>query len=228
MMLKYFAILSISFSASFSYGAPSLKKAGLAFKHAAELQKASRYEEALLEFQEIERAFPYSTFAKRSKLRVADIHFEMTNYEQAQYQYQYFYDLYPKDEKSDYALYRVGLCMFKMLPKTIDRDLSGTGSVLKAWRTVLVKFPNSQFSKDILKNQKKLLDDLGKKELYIASFYAKKSRCVSAQRRLKKLFREFPNFLKNKKALTVAIKCSKELDDQPAAKKFANLLKAAE
>ena len=225
-MLKCFAVIFLSLASINAFSVTSLKKADLAFKHAAQLQKASRYEEALLEFQEIERTFPYSSFAKKSKLRVADIHFEMTNYGQAQYQYQYFYDLYPQDEKSDYALYRVGLSMYKMLPKTIDRDLSATGSVLKAWRFVLVKFPKSKYTKDILKNQKKLLKNLGKKELYIASFYAKKNKCISAQRRLNKLFREFPSFLKNKKALNTAVKCSKELDDDPAAEKYSKLLKA--
>jgi outer membrane protein assembly factor BamD len=210
-----------------AYGVANLTKAELAFTHAAQLQKASRYEEALLEFQEIERAFPYSTFAKRSKLRVADIHFEMTNYGQAQYQYQYFYDLYPKDEKSDYALYRVGFCMYKMLPKTIDRDLSATSSVLKAWRSVLVKFPRSEYTQEILKYQKKLLNNLGKKELYIATFYSKRNKCISAQRRFNKLFKEFPSFLQNKKALTAAIKCSKKLDDDPAVEKYSKLLKAA-
>jgi len=227
MVLKYFAMIVLLIYSTNAPAAANLKKADLAFKHASQLQKASRYEEALLEFQEIERTFPYSTYAKQSKLRVADIHFEMTNYDQAQYQYQYFYDLYPKDEKSDYALYRVGLCMFKMLPKTIDRDLSGTTTVLKAWRSVLVKFPRSEYTKEILKHQKKLLDNLGKKELYIASFYAKKNKCLSAQTRIKKLFREFPNFLKNKKALGIAIKCSKKLDDEPAREKYKKLLKAA-
>ena len=151
----------------------------------------------------------------------------MTNYDQAQYQYQYFHDLYPKDSKSDYALYRVGLSLYKLLPKTIDRDLSATSIVLKAWRSVLVKFPKSKYTKDILKYQKKLLENLGEKELYIASFYAKKKKFLSAQSRLNKLFREFPAFLKNKKALEVAIKCSKALDDSPAEKKYTKLLKAA-
>lgn len=205
----------------------STKKAGVAFKHAAQLQKAARYEEALAEFQDIEREFPYSTFAKEAKLRVADIYFEMTSYTQAQYQYQYYFDLYPKDKKSDYALYKVGLSMYKLLPKTIDRDLSDTSTVLKAWRNVLIKFPKSEYTKEILKKQTKLLDNLGNKELYIASFYAKKNKCISATRRVNKLFREFPSFLKNKKALNVALKCSKQLDDSPAVKKYSKLLKTA-
>ena len=151
----------------------------------------------------------------------------MTNYTQAQYQYQYYFDLYPKDEKSDYALYRVGLSLYKLLPKTIDRDLSETSTVLKAWRNVLVKFPKSKFTKEILAKQNKLLKNLGKKELYIASFYAKKNKCISATKRINKLFKEFPDFLKNKKALNIALKCSRQLDDSPAVKKYSKLLKTA-
>lgn len=225
-MLKYLAILSI-FTSVNSFAISNLKKADLAFKHASQLQKSSRYEEALLEFQEIERSFPYSTFAKASKLKVADIHFEMSNYVQAQYQYQYYFDLYPKESDSDYALYRVGLSMYKLLPKTVDRDLAGTADVLKAWRTVLVKFPRSKFTEEILKKQQKLINNLGAKELYIATFYTKKKKCISATRRMQKLFTEFPAFLKNKQALNTALKCAKELGDNPATEKYSELLKTA-
>jgi outer membrane protein assembly factor BamD len=226
MMLKYIAIIPLFLSVH-GYAISKSKKASLAFAHASQLQKSSRYEEALLEFQEIERTFPYSKFAKASKLKIADIHFDMSNYVQAQYQYQYYFDLYPKDSDSDYALYRVGLSLYKLLPKTVDRDLGGTAQVLKAWRNVLVKFPKSKFTDEILTKQKKLINNLGSKELYIAAFYTRRGKCISATKRIKKLFREFPSFLKNKQALNTALKCSKELGDNPATEKYSKLLETA-
>ncbi|MGH1468749.1 MAG: outer membrane protein assembly factor BamD [Bdellovibrionales bacterium] len=210
---------------SFAISTP--QKAEIAFKHAEQLKESSRYEEALLEFQDIGKEFPYSKYAKISKLKVADVHFDMASYIQAQYQYQYYFDLYPKEANSDYALYRVGLSMYKLLPKTVDRDLTGTTGVLKAWRNLLVKFPKSKFTPEILKYQKKLLKDLGEKELYIANFYLKKKKYVSAQRRINKLFKEFPSFEKNKKALATALACAKGLGDEPAIRKYSDLLKKA-
>ncbi len=201
-----------------------LKKAELVFKHAEQLYKSSRYEEALLEFQDIEKEFPYSRFSKISKLKIADVYFDMANYVQAQYQYQYYFDLYPKKVNSDYALYRVGLSMYKLLPKTIDRDLTGTVKILKAWRNLLVRFPNSKFTPEILKNQKQLLKNLGKKELYIADFYLKQKKYISAQKRLHSLFKQFPSFKENKKALKSALACAQGLGDGPAVKKYLNLL----
>lgn len=223
MMLKLFAYFLLA--PLMSLASPGPKKAELAFKHAEQLRNSSRYEEALLEFQDVEKEFPYSKFAKLSKLKIADVYFDMANYIQSQYQYQYYFDLYPKENNSDYALYRIGLSMYKLLPKTIDRDLSGTTNVLKAWRNLLVKFPKSKFTPEILKNQKKLLKELGEKELYIANFYIKKKRYISAQRRLNKLFKQFSVFKKNKKALKAAIKCAEKLEDGPAAAKYSNLLK---
>ncbi len=222
-MFKLF--ICILFTPLMSFG--SFKKVELAFKHAEQLSKSSRYEEALLEFQDIEKEFPYSRFSKISKLKIADVYFDMANYVQAQYQYQYYFDLYPKEIHSDYALYRVGLSMYKLLPKTIDRDLTGTTSILSVWRNLLVKFPRSKFTPEILKYQKELLKNLGKKELYIANFYLKQKKYVSAQKRLNGLFKEFPSFKKNKKAIESALACAKGLDDKPAVKKYLDLLKKA-
>lgn len=219
-LLAYFLFLP---AVTFAISTP--QKAEVAFKHAEQLKKSSRYEEALVEYQDIEREFPYSKFAKLSKIKIADVYFDMSSYVQAQYQYQYYFDLYPTDPSSDYALYRVGLSMYKTLPKTIDRDLSETADVLKAWRNLLVKFPRSEFTPNILAHQKTLLKRLGAKELYIAKFYVKKKKYISAKRRLNKLFKQFPLFKQDKEALETAIVCAKNLDDGPAVQEYSTLLK---
>lgn len=221
------AQILIAIFIGFSSLAYAADKAEVAYNHALSLQKSSRYEEALLEFQAIEREFPYSSYAKLAKLKVADVHYDMASYIQAQYQYQYYFDLYPKEKNSDYALYRSGLSIYKTLPKTVDRDLSKTTDVLKIWRNVLVKFPNTEYEDEILEKQKKLLKDLGKKELYIAKFYLKTKKYISAQLRFNKLFSEFPSFTKDKEALKAAIKCAKALDDEPKVEHYKRLLKEA-
>lgn len=212
---------------SWSLAGFAADKAEVAYNHALSLQKSSRYEEALLEFQAIEREFPYSSYAKMAKLKVADVHFDMASYIQAQYQYQYYFDLYPKEQNSDYALYRSGLSIYKTLPKTIDRDLSKTTDVLKVWRNVLLKFPNTKYESEILEQQKDLLKNLGKKELYIAKFYLKTKKYISAQLRFNKLFTEFPSFTKDKEALKAAIKCAQALDDEPKVEQYKKLLEKA-
>lgn len=226
MLLKKYSLEILLFSVvlliqSVAFGAQDSEESQIAFKHAVELQKAARYEEALLEFQEIERLFPYSNYAKRSKLIIADIHFDMLNYVQAQFQYQHFYDLYPSDKRSDYALYRVGESLYKQMPKTVDRDLSLTGNILKIWRGVVARFPKSKYTKLVLERQRELITKLAKKELYIAEYYKKKKRYISAHRRYKGLFKQFPDFKKNKEALTGALEVAKELDDGPLVKQYS-------
>lgn len=210
-----------------SFASLAQDKVQVAFEHAQQLQKSSRYEEALLEYKEIESEFPYSSYAKEAKLKIADIHFDMASYIQARYQYQYYYDLYPKEKNSDYALYRVGLSLYKTLPPTIDRDLSKTSDVLVIWRKLLSKFPKTSFTDEVLTKQKELLKNLGKKELYIAKYYLKKKRYISAQRRFNKLFKEHPVFKKDQSALNAALKCAKKIGDEPAAEKYKKLLKDA-
>jgi len=198
-----------------------------AFNFAQKLQKASRYEEALIEYQNIETKYPYSKYAKLSKLKIADVHFLMKSYIQANYQYKYFNELYPRGENSDYAMFRAGLSQYKQLPKAVDRDQSAASSVLKTWRETLVKYPGTKYTDQILDYQQKLIKKLGKKELYIAKFYHKQKKCISAQKRIQKLFRQYPTFLNNEKALTIAADCAKQLEDGPAEKKYNELLKKA-
>ena len=204
------------------------QKAETAFNFASKLQKSSRYEEALVEYQTIETNYPYSKYAKLSKLRIADVHFLMKNYIQANYQYKYFHELYPRDENSDYALFRAGLSQYKQMPKAVDRDISMAADVLKTWRETLVKHPGTKYTQEILKLQQEVIKKMGRKELYIARFYQKQKRCISAQKRIKKLFRQYPTFLSDPKALKVAIECAKQLDDEPAEQKYKGLLKKAE
>ena len=203
-------------------------KAEMAFKSAVKLQKSSRYEEALVEFQSIENSYPYSKYAKLSKLRIADVHYAMKNFIQAHYQYKYYHELYPRERNSDYALFRAGMSQYKQMPKAIDRDLSLASEVLKTWRKTLVKHPNTQYTDKILEYQQKVIQKLGQKELYIAKFYHKQDHCISAQKRIRKLFKQHPAFLNNPEALKIAIDCAKQLEDEPAKRKYKELLKKAE
>jgi outer membrane protein assembly factor BamD len=204
------------------------KKAETAFNFAAKLQKSSRYEEALVEFQSIESNYPYSKYAKLSKLRIADVHYAMKNYIQAHYQYKYYHELYPREDNSDYALFRAGLSQYKQIPKAVDRDISLASEVLKTWRETLVKHPGTKYTNKILEYQQKVIKKMGQKELYIAKFYHKQDRCISAQGRIKKLFRQYPTFLNEPKALKIAIDCARQLEDEPAERKYKELLKRAE
>lgn len=217
-------ILTLLF-ASQSFGQNKAKKS---FDFAQQLQKSSRFEEAIAEYQNIEQNFPYSKYAKLAQLKVADVYFEMRNYIQAQYQYKYYHELHPKDENSDYALFRSGLSLYKQLPKSVDRDLSKASEVLKVWRETLVKHPGTKYTKKILDMQQKLIKKLGKKELYIANFYYKQDKCISAQSRINKLFTQYPTFMSDPKALKIAIYCSKSLEDGPAEKKYKELLKKSQ
>ena len=224
---SFFIALCFLLAPHFSY-AQLNKKAQTAFKFAAKLQKSSRYEEALVEFQAIESNYPYSKYAKLAKLRIGDVHFAMKNYIQATYQYKYYHELYPREENSDYALFRAGLSQYKQMPKAIDRDISQASSVLKTWRETLVKHPGTKYTDEILKYQQKVIKKMGRKELYIAKFYHKQDRCISAQKRIQKLFRQYPTFLKNSKALKIAADCARQLEDEPAERKYKELLKKAE
>ncbi|MGE0634777.1 MAG: outer membrane protein assembly factor BamD [Pseudobdellovibrionaceae bacterium] len=145
----WFAIL-ISFAAFFSACSSSEKIPDSAeglFKHAQELEKDERFEEALARYQDVKNKHPYSRFATQSEMAIADIHFRREEYPEAQVAYQTFREFHPKHERIDYVTSQLGLSFFHQLPSTIDRDLTLAERAINYFDEVLLKYPKSEFAK---------------------------------------------------------------------------------
>ena len=67
------------------------------------------YAEAIGIFQSIIDNYPYSDYAVRSELRIADVYFEQRKYEEALSYYRDFSDLHPQHEQVPYTLLRAAL-----------------------------------------------------------------------------------------------------------------------
>ncbi len=95
-----------------------------AYAIAEEFDKDERYEEAIRRYTEVKNKFPYSNFATKAELAIADVYYKQESYPEAQVSYQAFRELHPKSPQADYVVYRIGLSYFQQLPTTLDRDLT--------------------------------------------------------------------------------------------------------
>ena len=78
-----------------------------------ELEVNNKPKDALLYFQEVERLYPYSEWAKRALIMQAFTLHKTKNYEEARVAAQRFLDFYPGDEDAAYAQYLHGAVLLR-------------------------------------------------------------------------------------------------------------------
>ncbi|MBU6375562.1 MAG: outer membrane protein assembly factor BamD [Bdellovibrionales bacterium] len=165
---------------------------GQMFKEAEEEIQNDHYILAVERLKSIKNKFPYSQFAPLAQLRLADVFFLQETFAEAASAYEAFRDLYPKHEKTPYALFRTAKSYFKDSPSQIARDLSSAAKAAEAYREFLRKYPSDP-QKDEAKSDLLLAEDmLAQKEKYIADFYLKAGQPKAARTRLERAVQLYP------------------------------------
>lgn len=154
--------------------------------------KSHRYAMALEKLRTVKNKFPYSNVAKQASLRIADVHFENEEYIEAASAYETFRDLYPKYEKADYVIFRIGESYFNQLPSTIDRDQTPATKAIESYRELRQLYPKSEYVGVSQEREKDALNHLASKEKYVADFYYKRDMYDSAAARYQKIATKYP------------------------------------
>jgi outer membrane protein assembly factor BamD len=195
-----------------------------AFKMAEKYAEVERYEEAITRFNEVRTKFPYSKMAIEAQLSIADIQYKREYYVEAATAYQIFREFYPKHQKIEYIIYRIGASYFAQLPKTVDKDLAASVESAKAFDEYLQRFPSGEFAADAKEKRAKILDMLIDKELYIGNYYFKQKQYLSALGRYQGIYEKYSNSEQALEAVYKGFLCAVELDYRDFAKRFYDIL----
>ena len=152
--------------------------------------KDKRYLMAIEKLNLLHSQYPYSFYATRAKLMLADIYFLQENYVQAASAYISFRDLHPKHKKIAYIIYRIAESFFQQTPSTHDRDLSPAQEAIKYYREILQKYSHREHAKLAQKKIVLAQTMLNEKEKYIADFYFKTKTYLAAKFRYKQIIKE--------------------------------------
>lgn len=194
-----------------------------AYAIAEEFEKSDRYEEAIRRYNQVKNKYPYSNYATRAELAVADVYYKQESYAEAQVSYQLFKELHP-NYRPDYVQFKIGMSYFQQLPSTIDRDLTLANDAIYHLSDLLKKYPNSEHAEEARNNRKKAITMLAEKEEYIADFYYKRKIYMSALGRYENIINTFAGLGLDEKALVRAARCAIQIDDKPKAKKYRDIL----
>ncbi len=155
-----------------------------------ELNANPKPKEAIRYFQEVERLYPYTEFAKRALIMQAFSHHKAKEYEEARGAAQRFLDLYPADEDAAYAQYLMALSYYDQIDE-VGRDQGLTFQALQALRVVIEQYPDSEYAKSATLKFDLAFDHLAAKEMEIGRYYLKRGNYTAAINRFRVVVQDY-------------------------------------
>ncbi|MCC6137165.1 MAG: outer membrane protein assembly factor BamD, partial [Bdellovibrionaceae bacterium] len=174
------------------------------YKLAEFYRKQERYEEAIAQYKALSNKHPYNKLAVESELKVADCHYEKEEFAEAFASYKSFKELHPKHPRMDYVIFKAAESLSEQLPTTVDRDLSQATTAISLYEELSVSFPQSKNAVGAKEKKLKLIQMLADKEIYIADFYYKQEKYISALTRYEMFLHTFPQNKKTPYVLLMA------------------------
>jgi outer membrane protein assembly factor BamD len=168
-----------------SYTAEEIYKKG-----ELELETGKRPKEALVYFQEVERLYPYTEYAKRALIMQAYTHHRAKEYPEARDAAQRYLDFYPGDEDAPYALYLMALSYYDQIDD-VGRDQGITFQALQGMRDVIETYPDSEYSRSAMLKFDLAFDQLAAKEMEVGRYYLKRRHYTAAINRFRVVVQDF-------------------------------------
>jgi outer membrane protein assembly factor BamD len=150
-----------------------------------------RYLLALDKLRIIKSKFSYSNYGALAQLRIGDVYFLQESFPESASAYETFVELYPKNEKAPYALFRSGEAYFNDIPTTTQRDMKSAESAISTFTNYLKKYPDGEFVEKAKEYKKKAYNKLAEKEMEIAQFYIRRKKTDAAKLRLQKILDQY-------------------------------------
>lgn len=155
-----------------------------------ELELSKRPKDALRYFQETERLYPYTEWAKRALIMQAFTLHKTKNYEEARVAAQRYLDFYPGEEDAAYAQYLMALSYYDQIDE-VGRDQGLTFQALQALRVVIEQYPDSEYAKSAILKFDLAFDHLAAKEMEIGRYYLKGRHYAAALNRFRVVVQDF-------------------------------------
>jgi len=171
-----------------------------------ELETGKRKKDALIYFQEVERLYPYTEFAKRALIMQAYTHHQVKEYPEARDAAQRFLDFYPGDEDAPYALYLMALSYYDQIDD-VGRDQGITFQALSGMRDVIETYPDSEYARSAILKFDLAFDQLAAKEMEVGRYYLKRRHYAAAINRFRVVVADFQTTSHTAEALHRLVEC---------------------
>ncbi len=160
------------------------------YKSALEKLNSENYEEAIYEFDEVERQHPYSVWARKSILMSSYASYKNRDFIKAEINLKRYISLYPASELAPYAQYLLGMCYFDQI---IDdkRDHTAVMNAHQTFKLILDRYPETSYAKDSFYKIIFIENIMAAKELNIAKTYFSLKKYIAAIKRFKNIVNNY-------------------------------------
>ena len=160
------------------------------YKNALEKLNNKNYEEAIYEFDEVERQHPYSVWARKSILMSSYASYKKRSFVKEEINLKRYISLYPASDLVPYAQYLLAMCYFDQI---IDekRDQTAVKQAHQIFKLILDRYPNTTYAKDSYYKIIFLEDILAAKELNVAKTYLSLKKYIAAIKRFRNIVNSY-------------------------------------
>lgn len=152
--------------------------------------KDKNYVEATKYFEELERQHPYSEWSVRAQLMGAYASYMDQRYDEAIASLDRYIQLHPGAEDVDYAYYLKAMSYYEQI-SDVRRDQNMTIDALRAFNTLIGRFPNSEYSRDATLKRDLAMDHLAGKEMEVGRYYLERGHVNAAINRFRSVVSNF-------------------------------------
>lgn len=160
------------------------------FERAEYELERGRTNDAAYYFSEIERLYPYSTWARRALIMQAFSYHRGQDYENSRAAAQRYIDFYPTDKDAAYAQYLLALSYYDQVDE-VGRDQGLTFQALQALRTVIEVYPDSEYATSAMLKFDLAFDHLAAKEMEVGRYYLRKKHYTAAISRFRSVVEDY-------------------------------------
>ncbi len=216
-------LLSASWGCSASHQAIQEKTSREWYEIGQNQMRKKKFEGAVESFLEATRLYRDASLDAEIQLALGDAYFSKKDYEDAIETYQEFLRLHPRNRRSDWAQFQIGMSHFRQM-RGKDRSQEPTDRALAAFELLLRNYPRSTLVGEAKEKIVMCRRRLAEHELYVAHYYFRTDGFEAAIPRFKKVFNDYGDLGYADDALYFLGLCYLKLDEGEKAEEFWNLL----
>jgi outer membrane protein assembly factor BamD len=179
------------------------------------------YDTAIEYYNQLEARFPFGVYAQQALIESAYAYYKKDDPENALATLDRFMRVYPLNPNMDYALYLRGLVNFtkdiglfeKYIPRDeSQRDPGSARNALLDFKSLVSRYPKSQYSDDAAQRIVYLRNRLGQHEVNVAKYYMRRGSFLAAANRGKYVIENYSRTPAVPEALVIMAKAYKIME----------------
>ena len=151
----------------------------------------SRTDDAVEVFQSVIDNYPYSEYAVKAELAIADAYFDDERYDEAITYYRDFADLHPDHEAVPYTILRSAQSHFEQI-SSADRDQTNTREALDYLNRLLSSYPFAPETEEGEQLMRALRGQLARNVMKTGDFYLQRDEYSAAASRYREVINDYP------------------------------------